>query len=1007
MFFTVPGRWFFAVLAFLSTVFTPVLYGKDLYFEKRDFSTLTVPSVTSITQDDRGYIWFGTPEGLVRYDGRKLVLLNRKSHPEMPADQILSVEYVKGTDELWIGTLGGLVRYSLVDNKIRQVQIQHTGRHDASIEVIDIAVGAGTIFTVTTQGIYRLTRGDLMEEVPVDPAIEDDFIEIFDVAAGDDGTVWAAASDGLKQWDEEDERFRHTLNIFEARSIAVIGNEVWSGKVGNGILRFEPETGDVERYSSSKDTSIIIAGPDGLIWAGSSSGGLTIINPETGEVRLCDIDPEHPYKLPSARINSLLFGSSGHVWIGTADYGLYSVDIRKKNHLAYIQRSGSNGLPAGSIKVILEDSLGYIWTGSDYGGLARIDPLYGEIRQYAHDSGDFFSISGDNISDIVEDSTGRLWIGTDQGPSLYLPEVDGFEPAGIMMSGWPDFRGMQVLAIEEGPDGYIWMSFRTGELYKLDPQERDYTVFQFTSSSVPTVLMVDPQGTLWAGSRKNLRLFNRDGYLIKTWLPTGTENGGIQEGGVTSILSDSQGRVWLGSPAGISLYKGFNDGFEPLMVPDKRTVNVSGISEDREGNLWISDGRQVLIYNPGVGFVTTMGDDVGLTPTGFITSLTLGRNGIMYVGANGEIWNYNTYLDSLSFDEPKVFLTELSVMNETKAFEHGLDRLASLSLRSEEKVFSISFGAVDYRYQGEITYQYKLRNLDDEWVDLGETDSVTFANLSPGEYEFSVRALNELGHFSENKAVIDITVERSFWRKTPAIIMYIAAFFVIFVSFLKLWEGHLMKNQIRELEEARMKVLEANKQLSFLTMNDALTGLLNRRGFDQGISHALGTAQRNKLMITLFMMDVDFFKLYNDNYGHVQGDEVLRKVGKALRSVFERSTDIITRYGGEEFAVVFVGENPNASVTLANDLILAIEELMIPHEYSSVSKLLTLSTGSATFMAGVDETVEKLINHADQALYAAKAGGRNRICYTGILPGLPEKMKNGLKPLVMSEEIVK
>ena len=328
--------------------------------------------------------------------------------------------------------------------------------------------------------------------------------------------------------------------------------------------------------------------------------------------------------------------------------------------------------------------------------------------------------------------------------------------------------------------------------------------------------------------------------------------------------------------------------------------------------------------------------------------------------------------------------------------------LESKHLNSDEKVFRISFDAVDYRYQGEITYQYKLKGFNDEWITNGKNESVTFANLPPAEYLFSVRAVNEFGDFSQNEASIKIIVNKSYWKKTPAIIMYAFIVAAIFFAFLKMWEGHLMKVKINELEEARLKIIEANKKLSFLTMNDSLTGLLNRRGFDSGIAHALGTAHRNSLMITLYMMDVDNFKLYNDNYGHVQGDEVLRGVGKALRQVFGRSTDIITRYGGEEFAVVFIGENPNASVTLANDLISAIEELGIIHEYSPVSKLLTLSVGSATIRAEDVNTVESLIQHADEALYAAKEGGRNRICYTGIIPELPDRMKSSLKPLILS-----
>jgi diguanylate cyclase (GGDEF)-like protein len=396
-----------------------------------------------------------------------------------------------------------------------------------------------------------------------------------------------------------------------------------------------------------------------------------------------------------------------------------------------------------------------------------------------------------------------------------------------------------------------------------------------------------------------------------------------------------------------------------------------------------------------------MGGDIGLTPSGLITSLELSRDGTMYVGANGEIWTYETYLNAPPAADPKVYLTGLKVMNTTWATGHQLDAQSSFELNSEEKVFSISFGAVDFRFQSDNHYQYRLEGFSNDWVDLGKTDTVTFANLPPNDYIFNVRVINELGQISRHQAEVEIHIERPFWTKPLAIVSYAVVFLGLIGLFLKLWEGRLMKNQIQELEIARLKVLEANKRLSFLTMNDTLTGLLNRRGFDQGITHALNTAKRNGLMITLLMMDVDFFKLFNDNYGHVQGDEVLRKVGVVLRSVFERSTDIIARYGGEEFAVVFIGENPSASVTLANDLILAVRDMGIPHDYSSVSDKLTLSAGSATIRAGESLDVEKLISLADRALYSAKEGGRDRVCFTGIIPELPEVMKNERKPLVL------
>jgi len=993
---------FFSTLIILFFILIPSLGGESYYFEKRDLSSLIIPSVTCITQDDRGYIWVGTPGGLLRYDSRKLRLIDRKTYSQIPSNQITALEYEREDGNLWVGTAGGMVRYNLLNNRIERVSLFFRTDQMINSPVDSIAVsGSDNIFAVAGNTIVRLQADDIMKEVPVDSAISGKTIDIFEVVADARGGFWAITSDGLKRWDTNLSRFKHIETLYNAHYLASIHGILWiGGEYGTGLIQYAPESGQRETYSIPGSVTAVSSDSDGIIWVGTENSGLFNINLENGSVRPCEIDSEHPYKLSSFRIRSIFSGEKNYLWIGTADTGLLSVDIGKSNHLKYIRRSGTKSLPMGSEHEIFEDSLGYIWVGSDIGGLARIDSLSGDIRQYLHNPSDLFSIMNDHINSIVEDNTGRLWIGTDSGPVLYLPEVDGFEPAGNMISGWPDFRGREVLALVQGIDGSMWISFRNGSLYHLNLLDREPSVFNFTSSSVPSVLFSDEQGTLWAGSGKNLRLFNSEGVLIKTWPATGIANGGIPEGGITNIYSDSRGRIWLGGPSGLLIYKGFQEGFESLEIPSKQIINVSGISEDSDGNIWVADGRQILIYNPAAEYVTSMGSEAGFTPSGLVSDLYHDWKGTIYAGANNELWEYRSFISSPQVIVPDVYLNELNVMNEVIESGYSLDSMGSKTLKSDEKVFSIKFEAVDYRYQGTVNYQYKLQGFSDLWVDNGTNNSVTFANLHPGEYLFSVRAVNDLGDFSQKEATLHIRIEKPKWQRTPAIILYVLVAAVLFFFLLKTWEGHLLKAQISELEETRKKVIEANKKLSFLTMNDALTGLLNRRGFDRGISHALGTAQRNSLMITLLMMDVDYFKMFNDNYGHVKGDEVLRGVGRALRQVFGRSTDIIARYGGEEFAVIFVGENPNASVSLVNDLIVAIKELGIVHDFSSVSSLLTLSVGSATIKAGEIKTVENLIMEADAALYAAKDGGRNRVCYTGVIPELPEKMKSGTEALI-------
>lgn len=168
--------------------------------------------------------------------------------------------------------------------------------------------------------------------------------------------------------------------------------------------------------------------------------------------------------------------------------------------------------------------------------------------------------------------------------------------------------------------------------------------------------------------------------------------------------------------------------------------------------------------------------------------------------------------------------------------------------------------------------------------------------------------------------------------------------------------------------------------LEHISMVDSLTQIQNRRFFDDYFVRAWGYAKRESQPLSIIMMDIDHFKLYNDNYGHGAGDECLRRVARAVASQVVRSTDLVARYGGEEFIAVLPGTDSAGALITARKFIRAVEALSIPHEYSRTVPIITLSVGTATY--GEDYKPKErqlLLKAADAALYQAKEGGRNRI----------------------------
>ncbi len=182
----------------------------------------------------------------------------------------------------------------------------------------------------------------------------------------------------------------------------------------------------------------------------------------------------------------------------------------------------------------------------------------------------------------------------------------------------------------------------------------------------------------------------------------------------------------------------------------------------------------------------------------------------------------------------------------------------------------------------------------------------------------------------------------------------------------------------QKLQAAQKGIMQANKELEFLAMYDQLTQLANRRNFDETLLREFKLAKRNKTALSLIICDIDFFKVYNDTYGHQKGDECLQLVAKTIGGVPKRPTDIACRYGGEEFTIILPDTVLQGSLKIAEQIRQAVLDCQIPHQGSKVADSVSLSLGLTTFLGQVSST-DELIKAADDALYRAKENGRNRV----------------------------
>lgn len=183
----------------------------------------------------------------------------------------------------------------------------------------------------------------------------------------------------------------------------------------------------------------------------------------------------------------------------------------------------------------------------------------------------------------------------------------------------------------------------------------------------------------------------------------------------------------------------------------------------------------------------------------------------------------------------------------------------------------------------------------------------------------------------------------------------------------------------RRLVQLSAELSAANRALERLSRQDALTELANRRCFDAYLADEISRAQRTKKVLALILCDVDFFKPYNDHYGHQAGDQCLRQVATAIESCCRHAADLAARYGGEEFALILPETELSGAVQVAEEVRNAVAELRLPHARSRVASYVTISAGAAVYLPGTDMTADQLVAAADAALYQAKYLGRNRV----------------------------
>ncbi|MGB7136066.1 MAG: two-component regulator propeller domain-containing protein [Acidobacteriaceae bacterium] len=925
-------------------------------------------SVQAIAQTTNGFLWMGTQEGLTRFDGAHFVTYTRHSAGGLASDFIQALA-ADPDGSLWIGTNSGLSHYVPNDGSTADGTFTRWTTRDglAGNNITALCMDReGGLWIGSGQGLNRLDRGRVARW-KVGGGSGDPAIHAMAVDSG--GTLWVGASTGL--WRFEQGRF--------------VPLKSGDGLMGDTVLS-------------------LAAAPDGSIWVGTQAHGLA-------QIRHGRVATVLSRNLPWNEISALLADHDGAIWIAFDRHG-----IARYYHGKLDFYNAARGLPSDRCSTALfEDREGSLWVGFLDAGVAQLRD--GKFSVFGTAEG----LSGNYDGNVLQAQDGSIWIGADnKGLDQLLP--DGRVKVWNQKNGLPD---QAVYSELQTRNGDLWVGYQRATIARI--HGRQISIYHDAEASDDSVnaLFEDRQGNLWVGFEgKGLARFDQgrfqhlsqtgrvagiaqstDGAIWTVWDGDGVErlqNGvstwfttanGLHSDQAMSLYADADGSVWVGTASGgLSHIRGDQ---VTTWTPDQGLpdTSIGSIIEDDFGNLWMGGDTGIFhlpkseLEGPGAPKAMLHPNLYG-SADGLRSRETLyGSEPCVWKSRDGRLW-FGTIAGVAVIDPahipvnhvvPPVWIDRITFDSHTVPLTDGI------RLGPGAGNLQASFSAPSFVAPQRVHFRYRLVGFDPDWIYSGQRRTAWYTNLPPGRYTLRVQAENNDGMWNDGGASFSFVLRPPLTQTPLAYLCYVLlvvllAWIVVAArtQALTLRQQELTRTvaeRTAQLEAEKAALEATRRELHIQATHDSLTGIFNRAAMLEHLQREIARATRDRAPLGVLIADLDHFKNLNDSYGHLCGDDIIREAADRLRSAM-RGYDIVGRYGGEEFLILFPGWDLHVAPNRVDDLLDAVRSKSF--EVCSANIRLTCSIGVAMFRPDVDSpSVREVLGRADTALYVAKNSGRN------------------------------
>lgn len=924
---------------------------------------LALDSVFDVRIDPAGYPWIGGYRVLGRFDGEQFDV------PEPLAEAFSALKgsrapVAAADGSRWFASSGGVLRW-------QDQRVEHLSPPAVLDDVPVLAVEADALWLAGGSGLYR--RSNTRREADWGAHVHAGYPLGTDqrLRVNAERVLWLRdqglielrrdphqvdAMLSARVWDA-----RHGLPSQHLASLQEESDQVWWIGSHDGIWRLRADSGRAERIEGTEGWNVRDLHRDarGRWWAATAGLGLQRREADGRWHRFGSAEG-----LATSTVYRIDESPHGELWLATEGAGLCRVATPALSVIGQEQ-----GLPNEFVHALAVAEQG-IWVGG-LGGLSRIGTdlrarptadaeLLGRVIVLQPD-GDTLWLATDrglfrrvaeriermpvelesNISSLALDATGRLWLGGDFG----LAWMDAQGLAQRVETPFVDMQDRRVRSVVAARNGGVWVGMDNGQLLHVVQQGREVDVVwqrQVTPEDVRHV-HEDADGTLWVLSRGLYR-----------WRGDDSAHFGSREGLTDENLSDwaedSQGNIWISSYVGLFRLRRevLEHAATGAWLPSVRRF-------DRRDGL-----RSAKSLNPGQPSLLV--DD-----------------GVLWLATSAGVARMALEVAQADASPLRLYWDRLRAGGREQPLQD------TVRLPAGVRDVSLEFSVPPAVSQGGLRFRHRILPIQRDWSAPSASRELALPRLPPQNYRIEVQALD--GSTEPPTASLSLIVPAHWWESWWGLALILGA---LFASLLWLalriigWRvAHLQRRSDelkREVATRTLALAKANQDLARLARTDALTGVLNRRGFEEALgAHWQRLEQGQMASCALLLIDIDHFKRYNDFYGHPAGDGALAAVARVLSRQLETG-QILARIGGEEFAVLLVQEGDALRDTVAQ-LRAALARLDLPHHGVAEDARVTLSIGVSQMRSPPDEDAVGWLERADQQLYRAKQAGRDCACF--------------------------